>query len=79
MIGAIPGGAMARPKVKRGRPVAKDKSAKTLGYRVSPDYLEWITRAARANRSSISGLIDQAVARYAREIGVADPPPDRTA
>jgi hypothetical protein len=72
---------MARPKAKakRGRPVARDKSAKTLGYRVSPGYLEWITRAASVNRSSISGLIDQAVARYARDIGVTDPPPDRTA
>jgi hypothetical protein len=72
---------MAKPKTRRGRPAAKtqDKSVKTLGYRVSSEYLAWITRAAAANRSTISGLIDQAVARYAREIGVQDPPPDRTA
>lgn len=70
---------MARPKVKRGRPPAKDKSAKTLGYRVTPDYLAWITKAAKANRSSIAGLIDQAVASYARAIGFAEAPPDRTA
>jgi hypothetical protein len=66
-------------KAKRGRPAAKDKSFKTLGYRVSSTYLEWITRAASVNRSSVSGLIDQAVAKYAREIGVTDPPPVRTA
>jgi len=51
----------------------------TLGYLVSAPYLEWITRAAKVNRSSISGLIDQAVAKYAQEIGVAETPPDRTA
>jgi hypothetical protein len=85
MAGAMAGVAMAKAKagvragVRRGRPPARDKSAKTLGYRVSPDYLAWITKAARVNRSSIAGLIDQAVARYARDIGVADAPPDRTA
>lgn len=72
---------MAKPKTTagRGRPPGRDKSYKTLGYRVSEPYLEWITGAATANRSTVSGLIDQAVARYAREIGVSDPPPDRTA
>ena len=75
------GATMAKPKPKtsRGRPAVQDKTAKTLGYRVTPAYLEWITRAPAANRSTISGLIDQAVDRYAREIGVQDPPPDRTA
>ena len=75
------GATMAKPKAKtrRGRPAVEDKSAKTLGYRVTPAYLEWITKAAATNRSTISGLIDQAVARYAREIGVQDPPPERTA
>ena len=76
---ATAGGMMAKPKAKRGRPVTADKTAKTLGYRVTPAYLQWITKAARANRSSVSGLIDQAVAKYARDIGVADPPPERTA
>ena len=51
MVGATAGDTMARPKAKakRGRPLAKDKSAKTLGYRVSPDYLAWIAKAASAN------------------------------
>ena len=34
---------------------------------------------AAVNRSDVSGLIDQAVTRYAREIGLQDPPPQRTA
>ena len=73
--------AKAKAKAKRGRPAVavQDKSFKTLGYRVSSTYLEWITRTTSANRSSVSGLIDQAVAKYAREIGVTEPPPDRTA
>jgi hypothetical protein len=79
MTGTMAGGVMAKPKAKRGRPVARDKTARTLGYRVSPAYLQWIGKAAVVNRSSISGLIDQAVAKYARDIGVVDPPPERTA
>ena len=42
-------------------------------------YLDWIIRAAAVNGSTLSGLIDQAVSRYAREIGIEDAPPDRTA
>jgi hypothetical protein len=78
-MAVMTGAVMAKPKTRQGRPAVEEKSAKTLGYRVTPTYLEWITRAAAANRSTISGLIDQAVARYAREIGVEDSPPDRTA
>ena len=75
------GATMAKPKAKprRGRPAAAQKTFKTLGYRVSAEYLDWIKAAATVNRSDISGLIDQAVTSYAREIGVEDPPPDRTA
>ena len=78
---ATMGAMMAKPKAKprRGRPAVPERTFKTLGYRVSSAYLEWITAAAAVNRSTVSGLIDQAVARYAREIGVEDPPPDRTA
>jgi len=71
--------AKPKPKARRGRPAVSQRTFKTLGYRVSSAYLEWITAAAAVNRSTVSGLIDQAVARYAREIGVEDPPPDRTA
>jgi uncharacterized protein (DUF1778 family) len=80
-MAVMTGTTMAKPKAKtrRGRPAVEEKSAKTLGYRVTPAYLEWITRAAAVNRTTISGLIDQAVARYAREIGIQDQPPDRTA
>ena len=80
-MGVLMGATMAKPKAKprRGQPAAARKTFKTLGYRVSAEYLYWIKAAAVVNRSDISGLIDQAVSRYAREIGFQDPPPDRTA
>ncbi|HMF36977.1 MAG TPA: hypothetical protein VKF17_10070 [Isosphaeraceae bacterium] len=71
--------ANSNPKARRGRPAVQDKSFKTLGYRVSSAYLDWITRAAAVNGSTLSGLIDQAVSGYAREIGIEEAPPDRTA
>lgn len=84
MVGVLEAGTMdrpkgANPKAARGRPPAEEKSHKTLGYRVTPRYLKWITAVAKTNRSSIAALIDQAVAKYARDIGVQDAPPDRTA
>jgi len=80
IAGIAAGMTMAKRKAKRGRgwPTAADKSIKTLGYRLTSDYEEWITRAAAADRSTVSGLIDQAVPKSAREIGI-DPPPNRTA
>lgn len=71
--------AKAAPKPKRGRPAAAAKTMMTLGYRVSLPYREWLERVALANRSSISGLLDQAVVDRAVQLGVTDPPPKRTA
>ena len=66
-------------KVSPGRPKAAAKTMKTLGYRVTHEYLGWLGKVASKNRTSISGLIDQSVAKYALDIGVVDVPPDRTA
>jgi hypothetical protein len=52
---------------------------KALGYRVNSVDLDWVTRATAVSNSTIFGLIDQAVAKYVRAIGVSEPPPDRTA
>jgi hypothetical protein len=71
----------AAPKTapKRGRPAAAEKTTKTLGYRVGLAYLAWLEKVAVANRSSISGLLDQAVVDRATKLGIDDPPPKRTA
>jgi len=66
-------------KARRGRLPVQDKSFKTLGHGVSSAYFDWNTRAVAVNGSTLSHLIDQAVARDAREIGIEDAPPDRTA
>ncbi len=71
--------AASTTKPERGRPKSTAKTMKTLGYRVTPRYLEWLAKVAIANRSSISGLIDQAVAKHALQVGVIEPPPKRTA
>jgi hypothetical protein len=78
---AMAGAMMTKPKsaAKRGRLVAEEKTFKTLGNRVSALYLKWNGEVAKVNRSSISGLINQVVAKYARDLGVTDAPPDRTA
>jgi hypothetical protein len=71
--------AVSKPVPKRGRPKAVAKTMKTLGYRVALPYLEWLEKVALANRSSISGLLDQSVVDRAVKLGVTDPPPKRTA
>jgi hypothetical protein len=64
---------------KRGRPKASAKTMKTLGYRVTPEYLAWLETVADANGSTISRLIDEALRSYAPEKGVTVPAPRRTA
>ncbi len=57
----------------------RDGSARTLGHWVSPSDREWTTRAAKANRPSLSDPIDQVVARDSLDTGLSEPPPDRIA
>lgn len=69
----------SRATAKRGRPKSAAKTMKTLGYRVTPEYLKWLEKVANANGSTISRLIDEALRKYAPEKGVTDPAPKRTA
>jgi hypothetical protein len=71
---------IGKPLLVGANPEAVEaEGRKMLGYRVGPQYLAWLEKVARKNRSKISGLLDQAVAKYALDIGVVDIPPDRTA
>lgn len=56
-----------------GRP-AKATKGRTFGVRMDGPYLDWITRFADQERASVATLIDQAVAFYAKERGVEEPP-----
>lgn len=54
---------------------ASKTSAKTVGFRVSADYATWLEDVAGRNRSTVAGLLDQALAAYAKERGWPEPPP----
>ena len=65
---------MARPKQSKQKPASETR---TIGVRASAAYAEWAQRVAQANRSTVAGLVDQALVAYARQIGFTEPPPDR--
>jgi hypothetical protein len=64
------------PKKKAGRPknLTIATTTKALAFRVNAPYAEWIEAFAAFNRTTYAGLIDQALARYAKEAGFIDPP-----
>ena len=64
---------MARPKAKpKGKTIAK-----TIAFKVSDPYAEWVDRFASFNRSTNAGLIDQALAEFAKIKGFTESPPER--
>lgn len=65
---------MARKKAAGKKPAPVPTSAKSVAFRVSAEYSEWVDELATHNRTTIAGLIDQALARYARETGFKSPP-----
>jgi hypothetical protein len=67
---------MARPKKTAPQPASKPQP-KAIAFRAGPEYVAWVDDLASANRSTVSGLLDQALAKYAREIGFTKPIPER--
>jgi hypothetical protein len=67
-------GLMAAKKTK-GQ--ATEPAARTIAFRSSGRYAEWVERLAAHNRSTVAGLMDQALAKFAREIGFTEAPPER--
>jgi hypothetical protein len=61
---------------KKTAPKAKPQ-AKTIAFKVSDPYAEWVEKVAARNRSTVAGLIDQALAQYAASIGVKEEAPAR--
>ncbi len=66
--------AVAKPK---GRAKGKPRGPKTIGVRVTPEWADWIERAAKFCRTDVAKLIDNAVADYVRGRGFSEPPPER--
>jgi hypothetical protein len=60
------------PKLKAGEP-----KPKTLGFRVSGEYGEWLDRLAKRHRTSVAGIMDRAIAEWAAAQGFDEPAPER--
>jgi hypothetical protein len=67
---------MAKKQVK-----AKTKAPATEGtsraFRMSREYADWLERLASKDRSTVAGLMDRAIAHYARHIDFTETPPER--
>jgi hypothetical protein len=67
---------MARPKNVKSKPVAKPEQ-KTIAFRTSAEYAAWVDRLAGHNRTTIAGLLDQALVEFARIKGFDEKAPER--
>jgi hypothetical protein len=81
---------MARKQTKAGEvqgqgtgetttpPVPEPEPRQTLfSVKGRPSWLAWVDRLAAADRSTRADLLDRALARYAKEIGFREAPPER--
>ena len=50
---------------------------KRLIVRSTPEWLEWVARLGNHARLGTAGLIDEAVLRFAKEVGFDEPAPRR--
>jgi hypothetical protein len=67
--------AMARTK-KTGRKPDSDAMT-TRAFRMRQEYADWLEQLASFDRSTISSLLDRAVAHYAKSIGFSKEAPER--
>ena len=66
---------VGRPRKALGNP--DDPKPKTIGFRVSGEYGDWLERLARRHRTTVAGILDRAVAEWAESQGFEDPAPQR--
>ena len=66
-------GRKREPSPDEGRP----KRVTAMTIRASEEWKGWLDRLARHCRLTTSTVVDQAVVRYAREMGFEEPPPER--
>ena len=79
--GLIPMAKAKRPKGKATppdlQPGKADRKPTVLAMKGSPEWKEWLDRAARYCRLSASTLVDLSVAEYVKTRGFDEPPPRR--
>jgi hypothetical protein len=63
------------------KPARKDRDPAprpiALTIRGRDEWKAWVRKLAAADRSSFNELVDRALARYAKEIGFKESPPER--
>jgi hypothetical protein len=50
---------------------------KTIGIRSTGEWAAWLERFARFRRTDVAKTVDEALARYAKETGFEEEPPER--
>ena len=66
---------MGRPKKAALRP--EEPAPKTIGFRVSWPYGLWLEKLAKHHRTTVSGVMDRALAEWAASQGFEEPAPER--
>jgi hypothetical protein len=56
---------------------AKPKGSKTVGFRATYEWADWLERLARHSRTDVAKVIDAALTEYAKAHGFKEPPPER--
>jgi hypothetical protein len=67
--------AVLQPRRRKSKDAEPRPIALTIRGRV--EWKEWVARLAEADRTSMNELVDRSLARYAREIGFREVPPER--
>ena len=67
------------PELHTRRRKSKDAEPRpiALSIRGRLEWKEWVARLAEADRTSLNELVDRALARYGREVGFKEAPPER--
>ena len=66
---------MARPKKIRSE--GEVAPPKTLAFRTSDEFAEWVEALAKHNRSTVATLIEQSLVKFAKDAGFTKQPPLR--
>lgn len=74
----VPPGKRTKGREKTPRKSPDPQPRKTLfTVRGRPEWHAWLKRLADHDRSSAVEVLDRAAARYAKEVGFTEPPPER--
>lgn len=74
---------MAEPKQAKGKGASPKGASKatapirTIGFKASQEWSDWLERFAKTNRTTVAGVIDRALAEMAKVQEHPEPPPER--